>query len=138
MKVVTGKGAVKPSDLFISTAISFKKCLSRLLLLQSRNMTAHCRSEINPKASETAGNNSLQRRSHHPPSPCLSQPALENIESRENDVCFLFLFLFFLHSLSMLCSLQHRFPRPSDPGLSFLISIKSHIPPVTYSLISAF
>lgn len=88
MKVVTGKGAAKPSDLFISTAISFKKCLSRLLLLQSRNMTAHCRSEINPKASEAAGNNSLQRCSHHPPSPCLSQPALENIESTENDVCF--------------------------------------------------
>lgn len=41
MKIVTGKGAMKPSDLFISTAISFKSAyLCCLLLLQLQNMTA--------------------------------------------------------------------------------------------------
>ena len=59
-------------------------------------MTASCLSEIKPKASEAAGNNTAYSVAVSMQLPlALPQLALENTVSRENDVCFRFLFQFF-------------------------------------------
>lgn len=83
MEVANGKGTVKPSDLFISTAISFKKCLSLLLLLQSQNKTASCPSEINPKASEAATNEIAYNEHYFAIHLPLSSASSRNLASRE-------------------------------------------------------
>lgn len=99
-------------------------------------MTASCRSEIKPKASEAAGNNtaySVAVSMHLPLA--LPPPALGNTVSRENDVCFWFLFPFF-----------HTPPQCPFPALAAFFpvildylssdSIRLHVLPVTYRITS--
>lgn len=146
MKVATGKGTVKPSDLFISTAISFKKCLSLLLLLQSQNKTASCPSEINPKASEAAANDTAYNERCLAIYLPLSSASSRNLASRENDVCFGLLFPFFVHSFSMLlsalapfCSVirMHFSPLHQNPHPSSYTCFKISIVSIRGSILNA-